>query len=141
MIKLNSMENCIFCKIVAGEIPSEKIYEDDNTLAFLSINPNNYGHTILIPKEHYQNYFETPDKVLGYLAAITKKLGGSIKKAMMAEGMNVIINSEKAAGQVIFHTHIHLIPRYGTDGHKHWEPKEYQGDMAKSVAERIKNNL
>ena len=135
------MENCIFCKIVKGELPADKVYEDEITLAFLSVNPNNYGHTLLIPKTHYENYFETPDEILEYLAKTAKKIGSKIKKAVDAEGMNIVINSEKAAGQVVFHTHIHLIPRYGFDGHKHWEPKEYKENMASLTAEKIRKEI
>ena len=122
-------------------MPSDKVYEDEKCFVFLSINPNNFGHTLLIPRTHYRNYFETPDEVLEYLAVKAKSLGESIKKAVDAEGMNIIINSEKAAGQVVFHTHIHLIPRYGIDGHQHWLPKQYQSDISKQVAEKIKKEI
>lgn len=135
------MENCIFCKIVRGEIPTNKVYEDEKCLAFLSINPNNAGHTILIPKAHYPNYFETPDETLAYLASQSKKLGLIIQKAVNAEGMNIITNIESAAGQAIFHTHLHLIPRFSTDGHKHWDTKEYTKDELNIIADKIKNFL
>jgi len=135
------MEDCIFCKIIKGEVPSDKVYEDDICFAFLSINPNNYGHTLLIPKKHYANYFETPDDVIEYLAIQSKRLGQSIKKAVEAGGMNIITNIERPAGQVVFHTHIHLIPRYDMDGHGHWTPKEYKTDMAKQIVEKIKKEI
>lgn len=138
------MNDCIFCKIVKGEIPTVKIYEDDKCLAFLNINPNNDGQTLLIPKEHYENYFETPDEVLKYLSVKTKLIGTAVKKGVMADGINIVVNSEKAAGQVIFHVHIHIIPRYETDGYEHWKPKERYDIFSKEVsqiAEKIKNNL
>ncbi|MCX6701941.1 MAG: HIT family protein [Candidatus Zambryskibacteria bacterium] len=135
------MEDCIFCKIVKGEIPSEKVYEDDKCLAFLNINPNNDGTTLLIPKKHYENYFETPDDILKHLSVKTKILGKIIKKIVGAEGMNIIINSETAAGQVIFHTHIHIIPRYKNDGYQHWKPKKYDSEKSAQIAEKIKKEL
>lgn len=135
------MEDCIFCKIVKGEIPSNKVYEDEKCLAFLSINPNNDGHTLLIPKAHYRSYFETPDEVLENLAVQTKHIGTAIQKAMGSEGMNITNNSEKAAGQVVFHTHIHLIPRFSADGFKHWASKEYTGNKAEQIAEKIKKEI
>ena len=135
------MEDCIFCKIIKNEIPSNKIYEDDKCLAFLTINPNNDGHTLLIPKTHYRSYFETPDEVLKDLAVETKRIGLAIQKAMGAEGMNIANNSEKAAGQIVFHTHIHLIPRFGSDGFKHWGTKEYTGNKAEQIVEKIKAEL
>jgi histidine triad (HIT) family protein len=135
------MEDCIFCKIVKGEMPSEKIYEDDKCLAFLNINPNNDGQALLIPKEHYENYFETPDDILEYLSTKTKTIGNAIKKVVGAEGINIMINSGKASGQVIFHTHIHIIPRYSKDGYQHWEPKKYNKEKSAQVAQEIKIEL
>ncbi|KKR31219.1 MAG: Histidine triad (HIT) protein [Parcubacteria group bacterium GW2011_GWF2_39_8b] len=133
------MEDCVFCKIIKGEIPTEKVYEDDKCLAFLSINPNNDGHTVLIPKIHYKNYFETPDDVLAYIASQAKKLGPIIQKVVNAEGMNIITNIEKAAGQVVFHTHFHLIPRHIADGHTHWRTNDYDKNLANQTAEKIKS--
>ena len=136
------MEDCIFCKIVSGEIPSEKVYEDDKCLAFLNIRPNNDGQTLLIPKEHYRSYLETPDDVLEYLAVKSKLVANAIKKGVGAEGVNIIVNSDKAAGQVIFHTHIHIIPRYSTDGFEHWKTKDgYDTKEAHVIAEKIKKEI
>ncbi len=135
------MENCIFCKIVKGEISSETIYEDKKCLGFLNINPNNTGQALLIPKIHAENYFETPDDILKHLAVKTKVLGNIIKNVVNAEGVNIIVNSGKASGQAIFHTHIHIIPRYKRDGYKSWEPKKYNKKKSAEVAEKIRKEL
>jgi len=135
------MNDCIFCKIVKGEIPSDKIYEDKTCLSFLNINPNNDGQALLIPKEHYENYFETPDEVLKYLSVKAKTIGQAIKTAMNADGINIMTNSGKAAGQAIFHTHIHIIPRYDNDGYKHWEPKKYNSEKTTEIIEKIKKEI
>ncbi len=132
------MEDCVFCKIVKGEIPSAKIYEDEKCLAFLSLKQNNDGHTLVIPKEHYKNILETPDDVMRDLAVQIKHLSIAVKEGMNAEGINVISNLEKAAGQAVFHTHIHIIPRYENDGYHHWPQKEgYSEEKSKEVAEKI----
>ena len=135
------MKDCIFCKIVAGEIPAPKVYEDEKCLAFLSIDPANHGHTLLIPKTHYRNWFETPDDILEHLAVQLKKIGIAIKIATNADGINLITNLEKAAGQVVFHTHIHIIPRYENDGFKPWSPKKFDEGEAEKIVQRIKEEI
>jgi len=135
------MNDCLFCKIINGEISSDKVYEDDDTLAFLDINPVNNGHTLVIPKKHYKNLYETPDDVLCKLMVVVRKLVTSIKSSLNADGVNIIMNNDSAAGQVIFHSHIHIIPRFKEDGFKHWIGKPYKEGKAKDVAEKIKINL
>ena len=136
------MENCIFCKIIKGEAPSTKIYEDDVCMAFLSLHQNSDGHTILIPKEHSRNILETPDNILEHLGKELKHIGKAVKEGVEAEGLNIISNLEKAAGQVVFHTHIHLIPRYENDGFKNWQMKGgFTDEQAIKIAEKIKNFL
>jgi histidine triad (HIT) family protein len=136
------MEDCIFCKIVNKDIPSEIIHETDHFLAFLNINPNNYGHTLIIPKKHADNIYELDEKsssTLGYEISFISKI---IKSAMNADGINVIMNNDKAAGQAVFHQHTHIIPRYLNDGFEHWEPKkyEYEGQI-KEIAEKIRTSM
>jgi len=130
-------ENCLFCKIIAGKIPCAKVYENDHVLAFLDIGPINKGHTLVVPKEHYKNLMETPDEVMKELIVVAKKLSRSIIKAVKADGINLGISNEKAAGQVIFHTHIHLMPRYENDGFKHWPQGKYNEGEMESVKNKI----
>lgn len=106
------MDNCIFCKIVAGEIPSSKVYEDDNILAFLDISQVTPGHTLVIPKKHVRNVLEMSSDDAAQLFSYVPKLAKAVKQATQANGLNIINNNEAAAGQSVFHTHIHLIPRF-----------------------------
>jgi len=135
------MTECIFCKIVKGEIPSEKVYEDDTVYAFLDIAPINKGHTLVIPKQHYEKFLETDNPALADLTTKTKKIAKAVKKAVRADGINIGINNDKAAGQLVFHTHFHIIPRFDNDGLKTWPNKEYEEgempDYAKKIAKLL----
>jgi histidine triad (HIT) family protein len=103
-------ESCIFCKIVQKEAPASIVYEDEKVVAFLSIQPINVGHTLVVPKEHYENIHEIPEEEVAYLYKIVKKLSHAVKKAVDAEGIRTVQNNGEAAGQVIFHLHVHIIP-------------------------------
>jgi len=135
------MSDCLFCKIIAGEIPYDKIYEDEKVLAFLDISPINPGHVLLIPKEHFDNTLETPDEILAYMTKIVKKIVPAIIKATGADAWNLGVNNGSGAGQIIFHTHWHIIPRLADDGLKHWPGKPYPKGENKIIAEKIKQNL
>ncbi|MBU2263628.1 HIT family protein [Patescibacteria group bacterium] len=135
------MNDCIFCKIAKGEIPADKVYEDKNCLAFLDITPINPGHVLLIPKEHYENLYDLPDEELKNLAPIIKKLAVAIKKGVNAEGINIGMNNERPAGQLVPHAHFHIMPRFSNDNLRHWPGKSYQEDESKQVAEQIKKFL
>lgn len=131
------MDNCIFCKIVKKEIPADVVFEDENTLAFLDISPVNIGHSLVIPKKHFRNALETPDEVIMDLLKIGKKIGKALR-ANGAEGINITLNNESASGQVVFHTHLHVIPRFKDDGHKPWQGKnQYQKGEREEVAKKI----
>ena len=106
---------CIFCKIATKEIPSKVIYEDDKTMAFLDINPRNEGHTLVIPKKHYDNLLEAPDNTLAAMMKVTKLLCERMKNKLNAKGFNIVINVEKVAGQEMDHLHLHIVPRYAED--------------------------
>ncbi|MFC1801936.1 HIT family protein [Patescibacteria group bacterium] len=134
-------KDCLFCKIIDGELPSHKIYEDENSFAFLDINPVNRGHILLLPKDHSRNIFDIEDKVFKKLAPVIKKLSIAIKKVVIADGINVHINNEPDAGQVIFHTHIHIIPRFKDDGIKMWKGKPYKDGEEKEITDKISNLL
>ena len=136
------MDDCVFCKIVKGELPSEKIYEDEKTLAFLDIGPINFGHTLIIPKTHFPNIYETPDAELCAMTAVAKKISQAVRDSLAADGVNIAMNNNHAAGQLVFHSHIHVIPRYTNDGFELWRSrKPYKENEAASVAQKIKDSL
>ncbi len=135
------MSDCLFCKIISGTIPSHKVYETDTVFAFLDIHPTNLGHTLVIPKTHAAEFLETPDDVLADLMHTIKKIAPRIMEAVGASGWNLMVNSGRDAGQVVFHTHVHIIPRTSTDGHHHWKGKAaYENGLA-DVAEKIRHQL
>jgi histidine triad (HIT) family protein len=135
------MDNCIFCKIIKGEIPAEKIYEDENFLAFLDITPVNHGHTLLIPKNHYENIYVLPEDILSKISPFFKKIAMAVKKATNADGINIGMNNEGAAGQVIPHAHFHIMPRFLNDGYILWHGKEATPEELKENAEKIRQTL
>src|SRR3989344_1823292 len=124
------MNECIFCKIVKGEIPSSKIYENDKVLAFLDIGPVNKGHTLVIPKEHYTNIYDIPEDILKEVVTAAKKISKAIKKGVNADGININQSNDSSAGQVVMHIHFHIIPRFRDDGLKLWPQNKYnEGEM------------
>lgn len=135
------MNDCLFCKIIAKTIPSVAVYEDDDTFAFLDINPNNPGHTLVVPKTHTENLYDISDEDFGRMSVVVKKLAIAIKKALSADGINLAMNNERSAGQIIPHTHIHIIPRFQGDGFTHWKGTPYKTGEDAAVAEKIKKEL
>lgn len=107
--------SCIFCKIINKEIPSKIVYEDELVLAILDLSQATYGHTLVMPKKHYENIYEIDDETLAHLIKIVKKLAIKIKNKLNAKGINILNNNEIAAGQSIMHLHFHIIPRYDND--------------------------
>lgn len=139
-------QDCIFCKIIDGEIPSAKVYEDDDVYAFLDISQVTKGHTLVIPKKHVKNIYETDQNVAETLFARVPKIANAIKETYEPIGLNMLNNNEEPAGQSVFHLHIHLIPRYGKEdgfGAK-WEAhsEEYSNEdlqtIAKEIGDRVK---
>lgn len=111
------MENCIFCQIIDGQIPASKVYEDEKVLAFLDISQTTKGHTLVVPKKHARNTLEMSGEEAGELFSRVPAIARAIQKTTNAKGMNIIANNEEIAGQTVFHTHIHLVPRFDeTDG-------------------------
>ena len=135
------MNDCIFCKIVKGEIPSNKVYEDEKVLAFLDIGPVNKGHALVIPKEHYVNIYDIPENLLKNVIAAVKKVSKAVKKGVNADGINLNMSNDPSAGQVVMHSHIHIIPRFKDDGLKHWPQSKYKEGEAEEVKKKIKENL
>ena len=107
-------ESCTFCKIARGEAPASQVYEDEKVIAFLSIRPINVGHTLVVPKRHYENIYEIPEEEVAHLSKIVKKVAYAVKMAVNAEGIRIIQNNGEAAGQVVFHFHVHVIPMHKT---------------------------
>ena len=135
------MNDCIFCKIIKREIPADFIYENDKIVAFLDIRPCNKGHALIVPKAHFTDLLETPDDVLADIMTRTKKIAPAIMKEVDAEGFNSIFNTKPAAGQVIFHTHMHIIPRFKNDGLKHWPEKDLSKEEMRKIKEQIRAEL
>ena len=125
------MDDCIFCKIVRGEIPSSKIHEDDDVMVFLDIMPMMKGHALVIPKTHMSNIFEAPDESLAKLIAAIKKTCRAVKEAVNADGVNVIQSNGKAAAQIVEHLHFHIVPRKEGDRIKFEVPRDQyaEGEM------------
>jgi histidine triad (HIT) family protein len=136
------MSDCIFCKIVAGEIPCTKVYEDDLCLAFMDIGPIAPGHTLLIPKKHYEAIMEMPADEAAHLGRQLPALARAVKSAMDVPGLNVLQNNGKVAGQAVAHLHIHFIPRRADDGLGYrWPAKPADFEMLKKQAEAIRAGL
>lgn len=135
------MTDCIFCKIVAGVIPSDKIYEDEDVFAFMDIRPVARGHALVVPKKHSEDFLSTGDQVLEDMIPKVKKIAGAVMKAVNADGINVSTNHGAAAGQIIFHLHFHIIPRFNKDGLEPWPHQESEPKTRQEIAEIIKKNL
>lgn len=127
----------MFCSIVTGEVPAQKIFEDEDTFAFLDIHPINRGHTLVVPKTHYANIYEAPDDVLAKTMRTVCFLAPKIKQAVGADGINIGINNDEAAGQLVFHLHVHIIPRFTGDGHAHWHGNPYQDGEISTIRDII----
>ncbi len=134
--------NCIFCKILAGQIPSERVYEDEQAVAFLDINPVAPGHALLVPRSHHANLLETPHEVLSALMAAAPKVAAALLKATGAEGFNFVQFNGACSGQVVFHIHFHIIPRRPGDGVSFaWRQRKYgPGEMA-ALGARVREAL
>lgn len=135
------MPDCIFCKIALGEIPATKIYEDEEFLAFLDIKPVQPGHTLVIPKKHYDNLLTTPREVVGRLYQVVHKLAPAVVTGAAAAGFNLGLNNGSVAGQIVYHTHVHIIPRTAQDGLELWGQTDYLPGQMSKVAEQIKSAL
>ncbi|HET6441615.1 MAG TPA: HIT family protein [Phycisphaerae bacterium] len=136
------MADCVFCKIVAGEIPCTKVFEDGLCLAFLDIGPISPGHTLLIPKAHYETIHQMPADEAAHLARHIPSLAAAVQKAVRAEGINVLQNNGACSGQEVFHVHVHLIPRWPEDGLGfRWPAKQADPEVLKQQAEAITKHL
>ncbi len=109
-------KDCLFCKIIRGEIPSSKVYEDDDVYAFLDISQVTPGHTLVVSKKHYDNFLATPKDIMHKVMDVAQRIGQADILMLGARGVNILTNINKEAGQSIFHFHVHVIPRYQSDG-------------------------
>jgi histidine triad (HIT) family protein len=132
-------EDCIFCKIVAGELPSETVQEDQHTVAFMDINPWTRGHALVIPRNHSRNIYEVSDEDLRHTAIAAKQLAVRLKERLRCDGVNVLNASEPAAWQSVFHFHMHVIPRYADDPLElPVRPRQAEPDELAAVAAEIR---
>lgn len=136
------MKDCVFCKIIRGELPSYKVYEDDRVIAVLDIRPVNAGHTLVIPK-HFEskNIFDVPEEYWLSMANTTQELARAIEQALGADGVNIAMNNREHAGQVIDHPHLHIIPRFKGDGLKLMPQRAYKEREVDETLKKIRAAL
>ena len=131
-------EDCIFCKIANGSIPSKTIYEGEKFRVILDLGPATKGHALILPKEHYADIYEIPEETIGDAMKLAKKMAGLMTDKLGCDGFNIVQNNGEAAGQTVKHFHIHLIPRYKDDGqHILWEPGEVSQDELELIKRQI----
>lgn len=129
-------DDCIFCKIANGEIPSKTLYEDERFRVILDLGPATKGHALILPKDHFSNLFELPDETAGEVMKLARRMAVQMKEKLHADGFNLVQNNGECAGQTVMHFHLHLIPRYEGDGqHILWKPVE----TTQEELEQIKN--
>jgi histidine triad (HIT) family protein len=137
-----SADDCIFCKMTAGEVPVTKIYEDEVVLAFLDIGPLSDGHTLVIPKQHYEKLHDCPGELLSRVCSCLGKIAKAVATGMNSEGYNVLCNNGRTAGQFVGHLHFHIIPRNTGDGvFNRWPAYKYENGKIEAIAAKIRKNL
>ena len=131
--------NCIFCKIANGEIPARAIEENDMFRVVLDVGPATRGHALILPKEHYRNLYDLPEEVAAEAVKMAKKVALKMKEKLNCDGVNIVQNNEEAAGQTVFHFHMHVIPRFSDDGQTiGWKPGQPSAEELDAVAEVLK---
>ena len=136
------MSDCVFCKIVAGQIPSTRVHEDEHTLAFMDLGQVNPGHVLVAVKKHAANLFELDDIQAAAVARASTKVARAIRDTFKPEGLSVYQANGKAAGQTVFHYHVHLLPRHAADGMElTWPVKNPPREKLESYAEEIRKKL
>ena len=129
-------DNCIFCKIANGEIPSATLYEDEDFRVILDLGPASKGHALILPKEHASNIYELPDELAAKAMVVAKKVAATLKDGLKCDGLNIVQNNGEPAGQTVFHFHMHLIPRYKGDN-VHVKVAWDQGSLTEEDKEEI----
>lgn len=136
------VQDCVFCKIVSGQIPSAKIYEDEVVVAFLDVGPISDGHTLVMPRQHFEKVHSCPPELLGQIWTRLGKIAGAVASATGADGYNVLCNNGMAAGQVVDHLHFHIVPRKTGDGvFAQWPSYKYRPGQVEIIAEKIRKHL
>lgn len=133
-------ESCIFCKIVAGEIPSRKIYEDEDFQVMLDVSPATRGHALILPKKHYANIYELPEELAGKAMCLAKSMAERMTLLLGCDGFNIVQNNNEVAGQTVFHFHMHLIPRYTADENGEmiwWRAQKFSDEELDELAEKL----
>jgi histidine triad (HIT) family protein len=131
-------DDCIFCRIANGSVPSKTIYEDDEFRVILDLGPATKGHALILPKDHYADIYEIPEDTAADAMKLAKRMAAVMKEKLHCDGFNIVQNNGEAAGQTVRHFHIHLIPRYRDDGqHILWEPGEVSQDELEMIKEQI----
>ena len=134
-------DSCIFCKIANGEIPGATIYEDDDFRVILDLSPASKGHALVLPKEHCANMFEMPDELVSKAYVVAKKVAARMKDYLGCDGYNILQNNGLAAGQTVFHFHIHLIPRMENDkAILGWQPGELTNEVKEEIVSEFQKN-
>lgn len=131
----------VFSKIIAGEIPAHIVYENEHVIAFLDIAPVHPGHTLVVPKEYARNILDISEDLWRHLAEGVRHVAKAVRTAVNADGINIIMNNERAGHQVVFHAHVHVIPRFEGDGLKTWEQGSYKDGEAEVVAQKIQRQF
>lgn len=134
-------KNCIFCKIIAGEIPANTIYEDEEFKVILDASPATKGHALILPKEHYADFYEIDENVAARVMKLAQKLTIHMTKVLKCEGFNILQNNHEVAGQTVFHYHMHLIPRYQDAKNNDilmWNHEEYTSEEMKDICDSLK---
>lgn len=135
-------DDCIFCRMVAGQVPVTKIYEDEIIIAFLDISPVSDGHTLVVPKEHFERLHDCPPEVLAQVGSRLGRIAKAVAVGMNSEGYNILCNNGRAAGQLVDHLHFHIIARRKGDGlFTAWLAYEYQKGRIEEIANEIRRNL
>ncbi len=135
------MDDCIFCKIANGQIPSKTLYEDERFRVILDLGPATRGHALILPKEHAANLYELPDDTAGAVMRLAKKMAFTIRERLRCDGLNLVQNNGAAAGQTVEHFHLHIIPRYLNDGQSiNWVPGEPSQEELEAVRKEIVEN-
>lgn len=132
---------CVFCKIIRGELPSHTVYEDEKVFAFLDINPVNPGHTLVVPKKHAVDIFEIEESEWDAVMRAVRNVSHALEKSLQPTGINLAMNNRSGAGQVVFHAHVHVMPRFPHDGHELWKGKPYAEGEAARVTEKIRSRM
>lgn len=130
--------NCIFCKIANGEIPSKTLYEDEEFRVILDLGPATKGHALILPKSHFKNLYELPEEMAGKVMKLAKKMAAVMTEKLDCDGFNLVQNNNEVAGQTVFHFHMHLIPRYENDNQRiTWKPMEPTQDELEEIKKQI----